>query len=322
MLLGEYTFHCRMETAAEVPPFKGSTFRGVFGHALRRVVCALRHQECPSCILRERCIYTRVFETQISFPPGAERPVANPPHPFVIQPPMDDRTTYQPGEAFSCTLLLFGGLVESLPYFIYAVHQMGEIGIGRKIQGRRARFSLEQVSSNGKIVYSKEHNEVRSESTAEEIEVGVPGSIERGPGQPLVVTMETPLRVKQDNKLNADLPYHVLVRAVLRRISSLFAVYGDGDPSLDYKGLVSRAEQVGIAENRLHWFDWSRYSARQDRRMFMGGIMGSITYDGVPADFVPLIRLGARLHLGKATSFGLGRVAVTAKAEGPPARSV
>jgi hypothetical protein len=131
--------------------------------------------------------------------------------------------------------------------------------------------------------------------------------------------METPLRLKQDNKLNADLPYHVLVRAALRRISSLFAVYGDGDPPLDYKGLVSGAEQVGIAENHLHWFDWSRYSARQDRRMFMGGIMGSITYDGVPADSVPLVRLGARLHLGKATSFGLGRVAVTAKAKGPSA---
>ncbi len=63
MLYGNYRFHCRFDAAAELPPYKGSTFRGVFGHALKRVVCALKRQECPACILRERLTRSEGIET-------------------------------------------------------------------------------------------------------------------------------------------------------------------------------------------------------------------------------------------------------------------
>jgi len=46
MLLGEYQFHCRLSDDAVLPHYKGSTFRGVFGRALKRVVCALRKETC------------------------------------------------------------------------------------------------------------------------------------------------------------------------------------------------------------------------------------------------------------------------------------
>ena len=59
MLYGKYRFTCRLEDEAVMPPYKGSTFRGVFGHALKRVVCALKRQECDNCLLREKCLYTR-----------------------------------------------------------------------------------------------------------------------------------------------------------------------------------------------------------------------------------------------------------------------
>jgi hypothetical protein len=106
MLYGNYRFRCRFDAAAELPPYKGSTFRGVFGHALKRVVCALKRQECSACILRERCLYVQVFEPEASGSSAARN--SSPPHPFVLQPPPETRTRYEPGDRFEVGLLLWG----------------------------------------------------------------------------------------------------------------------------------------------------------------------------------------------------------------------
>jgi len=91
MLYGNYRFNCRFEGDAELPVFKGSTFRGVFGHALKRVVCALKRQECPDCILRERCLYTRVFETPLA--QGGKEASRNSPIPH----PSSSNRRWRPG---------------------------------------------------------------------------------------------------------------------------------------------------------------------------------------------------------------------------------
>ncbi|MHB8092928.1 MAG: hypothetical protein ACYDH8_15215 [Syntrophales bacterium] len=69
MLLGRYCFSLTFNDDAALPEYKGSTFRGIFGHSLKKVVCALKHQECADCLLREKCVYSIVFET----PAGAAR---------------------------------------------------------------------------------------------------------------------------------------------------------------------------------------------------------------------------------------------------------
>ena len=62
MLYGEYEFHCIFDNDAVLPGYKGSTFRGVFGYSLKKVVCALKRQDCGDCLLREKCLYPFVFE--------------------------------------------------------------------------------------------------------------------------------------------------------------------------------------------------------------------------------------------------------------------
>lgn len=47
MQIGRYDFNCTMLDDAFLPPYKGSTFRGAFGGALKRAVCVARQQECP-----------------------------------------------------------------------------------------------------------------------------------------------------------------------------------------------------------------------------------------------------------------------------------
>ncbi len=49
---GQFELELYCEEDIQLPTYKGSTFRGGFGVAFRRVVCALRRQDCSDCILR------------------------------------------------------------------------------------------------------------------------------------------------------------------------------------------------------------------------------------------------------------------------------
>ena len=306
MLYGRYQFLCRLTDEAILPCYKGSTFRGVFGRALKRVVCALKRQECDLCLLKQRCIYALVFETQDTMDsPEGSRIVAAP-HPFVIEPPMTTETHFLKGSSFDFCLLLFGEANNNLPYFIYAFEQMGKIGIGKRINGKRGHFSLEEVKAGDRSIYSSVDQKLKVQNPLF-LALKDTGDFPQSTFM-LRLNMITPLRLKFENHLKADLPFHVLVRAMLRRMSSLYNFYGDGEPSLDYRGLVKKAKEVKIVDEDLSWFDWRRYSFRQDKAMLMGGVLGSVTYEGDMGEYMPLIEFCSEVHLGKQTSFGLGKI--------------
>ncbi len=90
--IARYRFIIKALGPLHLPPYKGSTFRGGFGHAFKKVVCVNRSQDCGSCLLKERCVYSYVFETPP--PPDTTRMRKYPyaPHPFVLTPPLEDRT--------------------------------------------------------------------------------------------------------------------------------------------------------------------------------------------------------------------------------------
>jgi len=46
--------------------------------------------------------------------------------------------------------------------------------------------------------------------------------------------------------------------------------------------------------------------------MALGGFVGTATFEGDLAPFVPFLRLGEIVHLGKGISFGLGKYHVAA----------
>ncbi|MBI5558670.1 MAG: CRISPR system precrRNA processing endoribonuclease RAMP protein Cas6 [Deltaproteobacteria bacterium] len=103
------------------------------------------------------------------------------------------------------------------------------------------------------------------------------------------------------------MPFHLLIRAALRRVSSLEETFGQGEPPLDYRGLVRRAEQITARESDCRWVDIERYSNRQKTNMLIGGLQGKLVYEGELAEFLPLLRYCEVTHLGKQTAFGLGR---------------
>jgi len=136
-----FIFFVRCKTTILLPPYSGSTLRCGFGHAFRRIVCALKGKECTDCLLKDQCIYTYVFETPIPDDSQMMRKYTLAPRPFILEPSVNNQRTYKEGEDLSFGLTLIGRATDYLPYFIYALDELSRIGIGKG----RGKYELRQV---------------------------------------------------------------------------------------------------------------------------------------------------------------------------------
>lgn len=307
----KYTFHCRFNTEARLPGYLGSTLRGALGWALKKTSCALRRQQCNSCLLREQCVYAWIFETQ-RYQAGDGRTINARPHPFVLQPGEEATGVKKKGDKLSFSLLLMGGSNNFLPQLIFAIQLMGEGGIGTGRRQGLGRFQLEEVTAGKHSIFSIETTVLQQCRDINEIQLQESLGYEVSS---LLLTLYTPLRFKHYNKLKRDLPFHVLIRAGLRRIAALEEAYGGGEPDIDYKGLVRRAELVETGESHVRWHELFRYSNRQQKKISLSGLAGTIEYKGVLAEFMPILHYCEQVNIGKQTVFGLGRIGVIARDE-------
>jgi CRISPR-associated endoribonuclease Cas6 len=308
MLFGRYEFRCRFVEAARLPEYKGSTFRGVFGHALKSVVCALEQQECETCLFRSQCLYTLVFETHLAkpVPPGAKFERA--PHPFVFEPPLNMKTDFAPDEPFNFSFLLFGDLNHSIGYFIYTFDWMGRLGVGKKINGRRGQFIIDSVTLNNEVIYTSKTQILRKDYKISHLVLSdiVAGTHKKNT---IKISLKTPLRLKYKNDYTKELPFHILVRAMNRRVSALMTIYDEGEPPLDYEGLILKAKAVEMVDADYKWVQVKRFSQRQGKPTPLDGFMGSVTYEGDLGEFMPQIKFCEETHIGKQTAFGLVQIA-------------
>lgn len=301
---GRFQFTILPNDSLFLPIYKGSTFRGGFGHAFRRILCTIKKETCADCLLGERCIYSYIFETPPPSGTTIMRKYTTAPHPFIIEPPEEDSRMYGPGEELSFGLVLVGKAVDYLPYFIYTFNELGGIGLGRG----KGRFTLKSVTAGGKIIYTAEAKTIGafeedliplSHPPAEGADKGSDSS---------TLTFTTPCRIKYNMSLTPEIEFHILVRQLIRRMSLLFYFHCGGDSSgWNFRGIIKEAGEVKVVKQNLRWYDWERYSSRQGERMKMGGFVGSITFEGPLSPFMPLLKAGEILHVGKGTSFGLGK---------------
>ncbi len=307
-------FSLTIEAVEELhlPYYKGSTFRGGFGNMFRRIVCALKRQDCMDCMLKSRCIYAYVFETPSS--DGAEimnmHKYERVPHPFVIEPPdMDSGFNVQsskiinPGSRIDFNLILIGKAADYLPYFIYTFDELGKNGIGK---GRGKYRLIEVKTDRSGPIY---HESTKTIKKAEIDLIDIPDDFRPADGlTAITLHLLTPLRIKYNRDLVVNPEFHILIRNLVRRIGLLYYFHcGNQKPSWDFRAIIKHAEGVKIKTSSLRWLDWERYSSRQDSRMKLGGLIGKITYEGDLEPFLPILKAGEILHAGKNTSFGLGK---------------
>lgn len=298
-----FTFHLRATEPLHLPPYKGSAFRGGFGHVFKKTVCLHRDRACHQCILRQTCAYSYVFETPRSETLKTSYNLSDYPHPFIIEPPPEEKSEYAPGEALAFHLVLIGRAIEFLPYFVFVYQELGHTGLGTG----RGKYRLQKVESD--LDPPKPIFDARTQTFSGDFTVQTFAQVaaESPPSNPIHLKFLTPTRIKSGNRLTADLDFKLLMRSLLRRTELLSEAHCNRELGINYKELLREAEAVRTVHRSLRWRDWERSSARQQTRMKLGGFTGRIRFEGDLEPFIPFIRLGEYIHVGKGTSFGLGQ---------------
>jgi hypothetical protein len=299
--LARYRFQFTVARPIRLPDWSGSLLRGAFGHALRRLSCMTRQPACTDCPLHRTCPYPAIFA-----PPAVEHEIqhfSQPPAPYLIEPEKWGACQLQTGETLQFDMVLMGRALRELPLITQAWKNAGQRGLGPGDGSAELRGILYLPPLSPPVsIYEPEGNRLAEHS---------PVFVDCPPVKQinaLTLRFISPLRLQEDGHAlpPARLSPGVLLTAAVRRVALISKLYGDGTPDWDFKLLAQQASTVE-GEKDLHWQDWTRRSSRQQKTMQLGGVMGHWKLRGDLQPFFPALYIGAWLHLGKETVFGLGR---------------
>ncbi len=311
--IARYRFSATVVDALSLPPYAGSLLRGQFGAALRNLACMTRQPSCAGCPLRETCPYTRIFEAPAPSTHSLQRFSAIP-NAYVVEPPLPDLTGdsvgsapfLQPGQTLAFHMVLVGNAVEQLPLVIVAWQRALRQGLTRA----RSRAELTDVhwrDARDELhpVWHLKQPQLQAHTASLQVPPLPEGT------QSLRLDIHTPLRLQhQGHPLRPQqLNPRTLVSAVARR-AALVLEFHASQPQWGKQVSASSALAGHLTDQRdLSWFDWKRYSSRQQQEMTLGGVVGQWQLHG-PAEALASawqwLWLGQWLHAGKNASFGMG----------------
>jgi hypothetical protein len=278
------------------------------------------HWECADCSLRYQCPYTKVFNPFI--PPDAAQFSGNRniPRPFVFKPPLSEQTHYAGGEALVFDLVLVGAAIDYLPYFVVAFRELGVTGFGVN----RARVRLDRVESidgdgSAVTVYEATTNVVRPAAPIMlpvSRDAALTPTLSQGAREQETIeqrldfltptTLKTGSTIDRAGMIVHQPAFHHIIRRLRDRVNALATFYGDGPVALDFKTLGEAAEQIETVDDQTRWVERTRFSRRRGVRHDTSGFVGSVTFRGYLTPFLPLLRIGEYIHVGKNAVFGNG----------------
>lgn len=288
-----FEFQLCLTEATELPAYKGASFHGALGQALARIGTNFRdyfYNPSPP---------VHWSDTQQA-----------PPRPYILIPPLDDKTHYAAGDTLNLGIVLYGSAIDYFMIIFAALEHLGEfMGLGKQ-RGCFRIASIQQLTTHGaKPLYQNRQWLAQAQAMqAEQFFTDTPS-----PSR-IRLKHSTRLRLKADNELlHTAPPFSLLLNRLLGRINALATLYCGGSiiSPEQKQHLLNLAETVQIEHSTLQWRDWQRHSQRTHSTMPFGGLLGETVYRGELAPFVPWLALGQWVGVGGKTSFGLGLYELT-----------
>lgn len=303
-----YQFDLQAVTPVRLSAFAGATLRGGFGHVFKRTVCIWPPADCPRCLLKNTCSYPYIFETKPPPTTSKLRNLDQIPRPFVLEPPEGEQRQFGPGESFSFRLVLVGRSIDYLPYFLFTFTELGRTGLGPG----RGQYQVMCVQAEGlqesQCIYTATESNLRQDGPTVQASQLLPS---KKASSRLTLHFLTPARIKSEGSLQTEISFQDLIRALLRRLSSLCYFHCGCALQLDFRELIEQAAAVRTVSSELHWQGQERFSSRQQQWIPMGGLLGSVTFaapdPGHLEPFWPLLCAGEWVHIGKGCVMGMGK---------------
>ena len=305
--LARYRFTAIALQPLPLPDYAGSLLRGQFGAALRNVACMTRQPTCPGCPLLQTCPYTRIFEAPP--PPKGQHPLqdfSQIPNAYVLEPPTPGARLLAAGDLLEFNIVLVGHACDQLALVVFAMQRALSQGLTRqRIPVALQRVDWLDAHGTAQPIWSHTQPTLAAHTVMLDVPT-LPPAIEA-----ITLHIHTPMRLQsQGQPLRVDqLSPRALVAAVARRAALLMEFHAGQSGWGDAARQVTHLSGVLADTRDLHWFDWTRYSSRQQQEMTLGGVLGRWTLRGSSealAAIWPWLWLGQWLHVGKNATMGMG----------------
>ena len=252
--------------------FLGSTLRGAFGVGLKKVVCINPARECQGCHSVSNCLYYDFYEQK------------NIPHKYRFSKGLGE-------DSYSFSLYLFEEASSKLPYVLSAINEtLCNVGLG----SNREKLQIDSIYCNDELIYS--------DGTFKSIQISPKTFSPDSLKDSAKIEFVTPLRIKKNGRLLTQKP--TLTQLVISIHNRLNEIKGYPIVRLPF------SPQAIETSGTVRFEDLSRYSNRQQTKMQLGGLLGSLTYDSIDNRSYMMLKLGEILGVGKQTVFGLGEIKV------------
>ena len=315
-------------------PFRGFTgfaVRGLFGYALRRLICVRPDlARCADCEYYGKCVYSRMVEATPDVRPGAKiarrGAAAGVTKPYTVTP-LSVR-----GLSLSFSVNLFGmEAISSEPLLVLVLLSMGRYGLGLDpAAGERRRFVVHKITASRpregveRVVYTFEDGYIYARpsqyysSILEPFEYSARRIVGEAPSR-ILLSFRTPVRLVRNGRPLREIPMDAVVMSVARKYSMLCEYFGVGEPlSAEEAKALRDAVRSGfrLASCRYRVVRLHRHRLGSGEVQQLGEfVVGEYVYS-VRRSFwrspeaelaVELLLLGKYTHVGKFASAGCGR---------------
>ena len=306
-------FTCQVQTPILLNEHQGSAIRGALFHALRNQFCFNKKaKDCGECAVWATCPICFLVATRN---PNSERGV-DVPRPYIIEPPLDGKISYEPGETLEFGLTMFAQALNLFPYLVLGSKALEQGGLGKKLRRedgrwRRGTFAVREIGALNRL--SGERQPVLRAGDAMVSVPDLPVTNEQVqalaaqlPRERITLVFKTPTRIIEQSKLQHRPTFRPLIQRLHQRLRDLTREFTDATWELDLRQVMAEAEAVQVAEDQTRWVELDSFSTRRSTSTPMGGLVGQVTFEGNLEPFLPWLVWGEIVHVGKDAVKGNG----------------
>ncbi|MCP1123843.1 CRISPR system precrRNA processing endoribonuclease RAMP protein Cas6 [Bacillus sp. 3103sda1] len=290
-----------------MPKNSSSIFRGMWGREIRKRTCIYPNLSCEKCSYMLNCAYGSIFEPiSAVFAPELAFQTRYLSPPLVVEAPVFNEEFWSKGQEKQLEIILFG---ENSSYARYFVDTLDIIGKQYGIGSKRIKFHISKVEHVSKAGFVT--RVTSSQLKDDQLPVEWWGWKEPTHEiSQVMIQIQTPTRLLKSGYVIRDMDAEVFLQTCVRRTQYLCKLYGEIKHPLLKEDLNDIINSIHCSYAEGKWEDWHRYSAKQQKSMNLGGVVGMFQLQGDLKKLVPYLQCGSFSHIGKQTVFGLGKYKV------------
>lgn len=258
-----------------------SSFRGLWGRNLKRIFCLQRNIECKDCTF-DSCVYYSIFEKK--YGDNDEY------RPYIVYHNKDNESEIE------IHYIFLGFLCNHSEKMLIPIMQMHQQFLYSK--GEKYLLNISRIEDEkGQVVFNQK------QTNFDRIAISKIEPSEQYASK-ISINFITPLRMKYQNNLMKTFNFEAFVKSLIRRTTFINTYFNDDEetvPQFDEDMLNCEIQ------NQFRWIEKYRKSLRQNQRMSIGGLIGSIEITNPHPKLLYLLKIGQLVQAGKQTSFGNGR---------------